>query len=68
MVSAEDSIDLQRYPIHQPGSAGFNRLLESVHGELERQGCAKLDGFVKPMAARALQEEGDRVAVGQSGC
>jgi hypothetical protein len=62
MVSAEDSIDLQRYPIHQPGSAGFNRLLESVHKELERQGCAKLDGFVKPMAARALQEEGDRVA------
>ena len=62
MVTAADSIDLERYPIDQPDSEAFARLLEKIHGELERQGCAKLDGFVKPAAARELQEEGDRVA------
>ncbi len=61
-MDAERSIDLARYPIDRPGSADFVALLRSLHADLERQGCARLEGFVNAVACAALKREADSAA------
>jgi hypothetical protein len=57
-----DILDLERYPVAQPGAAR-DQLIRSLHGALEREGCAVLKGFVRPDCIDALTRECDRVAV-----
>ena len=49
-VDAAGAIDLERYPLHGPGSTRYGDLIRSIHGDLARLGCAKLYGFVKHAA------------------
>lgn len=61
-MDAGNSLDLKRYPVDRPESAPFAALLRDLRADLERQGCARLEGFVKPAACEAIKLEVDRVA------
>jgi len=54
-------IDLVRYPIHQDGPAR-SAVLARVRGDLARDGCAVLKGFLTDAGVAALAQEADRVA------
>ena len=54
-------IDLERYPIDQPGT-GRDAVLERVHAGLERDGCAVLKGFATPTGIAALVSEANSVS------
>ncbi len=46
-VDAAAYIDLDRYPIGDPETAGFRRLVSSVRAQLAADGCAVLRWFVR---------------------
>lgn len=58
---AETLIDMDRYPIATPGP-GREAILARVHGDLERQGCAVLKGFLTPAGIAAAVAEAEAVA------
>ncbi len=53
-----DIVDLDRYAIADPGSAGFAAALAEARDGLEDDGCAVLKGFVRPAALAAMKAEG----------
>jgi len=55
-------IDLTRYPIDQPGSAGYAALMAEVRAGLETDGCAVLNGFIPACRIADLVAEADRVS------
>lgn len=55
-------VDLDRYPLDQPGSAGYRAALDAIQGDLDAFGCGVLKGFVRPEILAAMVEEADRVA------
>ena len=55
-------IDVNRYPIDQPGSEDFIRLLKDVGTELLDDGCAVLKGFIAPEMLPILLGEADMAA------
>lgn len=59
---AEAAIDLERFPIHAARSRAFHSLLMTVREQLAQTGCARLEAFLKPSAARDLQQEVSGVA------
>ena len=52
-----DTIDLERYPIDQPGSEPYRRLLERCQADLVATGACVLDGFMKPECLPAVVAE-----------
>jgi hypothetical protein len=59
--SANDLIDLARYPIHREGAAR-DAVVAGVRASLAEDGCAVLKRFLTPQAIAALTVEADRVA------
>ncbi|MCG6901525.1 MAG: hypothetical protein LJE68_02485 [Rhodobacter sp.] len=57
---ASSMIDLETYPIAQPGPARV-RLLAQVQRDLARDGCAVLKRFLTPVGIAALTREVERV-------
>jgi hypothetical protein len=55
-------IDLGRYPLDLPGSAGYRNLLRDVQADLTEDGCAVLKGFVHPDGIRHLVAEAKAVS------
>jgi hypothetical protein len=52
-----DLLDLDRYPLHEPGSSAWNALVEKCRADLAAEGMCDLDGFVRPAAVeRAIAE------------
>ncbi len=52
-----DLLDLDRYPLHQPGSKPWQALVERCREDLARDGMFNLEGFLKPAAVeRAMGE------------
>lgn len=52
-----DLLDLERYPLHQPGTSPWNGLVTRCRADLAREGMFNLEGLVKPEAlTRALDE------------
>lgn len=49
----EGLVDLERYPVHMPGTARWISLLDQVRAQLAAEGCATLPGFLD---ADALQQ------------
>ena len=45
-----DILDLERYPLHRPGSADWLALVGRCRTDLARDGMFDLDGFVRPAA------------------
>ena len=58
----KDYIDLDRYPIHKPGTKTYRLVLQHIQDELKDDGCAALKGFVRAKRIPELVAEGDRVA------
>jgi hypothetical protein len=52
-----DSLDLERYPLDQPGSDRYEALVARCRGELERDGMFNLEGLVRPDTIRAAAAE-----------
>ena len=52
-----DILDLDRYPLHQPGSPGWSDVVAHCRADLVRNGMFNLEGFMRPAAVtRAMQE------------
>ena len=47
-------VDLERYPIHQPGSPAFAAVVSDARRQLEATGAAELSGFVDAAGVAAL--------------
>jgi alkylated DNA repair dioxygenase AlkB len=52
-----DLLDLDRYLLDQPGTAGYEELVARCRRELEREGMFNLEGLVRPSTIRAAAEE-----------
>lgn len=59
-IAAENLIDLDRFPIHQPGPER-DALLDEVRSKLDDDGCAVLKGFVRPEGIALLTQEAESV-------
>jgi hypothetical protein len=57
-----DVVDLARYPLAEPGSAGWWELVERARRDLADVGCSVLPDFVRPAQREALRREGAEVA------
>ena len=55
-------LDLDRYPLHEPGSPAGRAFLEGCRRELEETGACNLQGFVRPNAVEALAAEARELA------
>lgn len=60
-MNYSELIDLERYPIDQPGSA-LDQQVAAIRRELADDGCAVLRGFLTPEGIKALTDEADAVA------
>ena len=53
----EEILDLDRYPIHQPDSAGYAAARDEARTSLRGDGCAVLKDLVRPEALAAMSAE-----------
>jgi hypothetical protein len=60
-VDVSSFLDLERYPIYRRAD-GCDRLISEVRGDLDRDGCAVLKGFVQQERIAELVAECDAVA------
>lgn len=58
----EDVVDLRRYPIGEPDSAGYRALVRACGDQLRDRGVAQLDGFLTPAAVGEMIAEAGRLA------
>lgn len=61
-IDVMDLVDLEKFPIHSPASAGFQKLIAQTRAQLNHDGCAVLRGFVRADRITGLIQEADRVA------
>ena len=61
-VEAATYIDLDLYPIGDPDTAGYRRLVSKVRSELAVDGCAVLRGFIRGERVGDLAREAEAVA------
>ena len=59
---AERVVDLDRYPLHDPGSPRWREVVAGVREQLATVGCSVLEDFVRPDLRPLLQQQGDAVA------
>lgn len=57
-----EPVNQVRYPIADPDSSGFRRLIADCRAQLARTGCARLPGFVRPEALTAMTGESRALA------
>ncbi len=55
-------VDLQRYPLTQPGSEPWWRAVNGSRAELATDGCSVLRDFVRPDLQQQLRDEGMAIA------
>lgn len=53
----QDVIDLNRFPIHQPGSAAYVDLVGRCKADLRRDGMFSLEGFMYPQVAQQVADD-----------
>lgn len=56
-----DIVDLERFPIDQPQSAGYEAAVAAARAGLADDGCSVLKGFVRRDAAEIMAAEGERL-------
>ena len=61
-----ESLDLERYPLDQPGSAAHEALVARCRSELERDGMFNLEGLVRPVTIRAAAAQLANLATSNS--
>ena len=57
-----DVVDLERYPIHELGSADGQDLVRRCRAELDAAGVCNLPGFIRPEAVARMVEVAEQVA------
>ena len=57
-----DLIDLDRYPLHDLGSATGQRVIEDARAQIAAMGAAELSGFVTPDGVAKLVADADALA------
>ncbi len=62
MPSASELIDVDRYPVHRPGSPGYEALVERCREQLRTAGACELPGFLRPEVVERLAGESTRLA------
>jgi hypothetical protein len=61
-VDPASLVDLARYPIHRPGDARWQELVEHCRRMMKELGACELPGFVTPGATAAMAREADRLS------
>ncbi|MBB5917098.1 hypothetical protein BJY24_006010 [Nocardia transvalensis] len=56
------TIDTGRYPLDEPGSADWQRVVARARSELAADGCCVLSGFIRPELLDTLRAEGEALA------
>lgn len=59
-----DCVDLDRYPLLAPESAGYRAGLARIRADLAADGCSVLRGFLRDEVLERLEREGEAVAPG----
>lgn len=54
-----DVVDLSRFPIHEPSSAGYRAVVAETRAALAEDGCAVLRGFLAPSVELLERETND---------
>lgn len=62
MISLQDLVDLDWYPIDQADAPALRTVIAGVQGALAQDGCAVLRGFVHARGLAQLVAEADSVA------
>lgn len=57
-----EPVDLGRYPLHAPGSPGWDAAVHDARDRLAADGCAVLPGFVRASWRERLRREGEEIA------
>lgn len=57
----DELVDLERYPLHEAGSARLRDLVAECQAQLEERGVATLPGMVRPAAVRHMAAETETV-------
>lgn len=57
-----DLVDLDRYPLEQPGSTGYKAVVAEARGQMAETGAAEIEGFVCPAGVAELVRDADAVA------
>ena len=57
MTELEETVDLARYPLHDPQSAAYAEAVDAAREQLRTDGCAVVKNFVLPAAVARLNEE-----------
>jgi len=57
-----DLIDLERYPVDQPGSDAYREAVGRVRAQLHDDGCALLARFIREDRLEALREESEALS------
>jgi hypothetical protein len=65
-ADVHDLLDLERYPLDQPGSARYAALVARCRSELERGGMFNLEGLVRPETIGAAAAELAEMAASSS--
>lgn len=61
-AALDEIIDTQRYPIHEPGTAAYDKLVERCQASLAEDGCCTLPGFLRPAAVERIAREAELLA------
>ena len=56
-IRLSELVDLQAFPIDDPACAGYVAAVDTARAGLRSEGCAVLNGFVRPAAVTRLNEE-----------
>lgn len=60
--SVTDVVDTGRYPLDEPGGAGWADAVRTARAGLAADGCTVLRGFVRPEYLETLRAEGEELA------
>jgi hypothetical protein len=60
--TVERVVDTARYPLSEPGSAGWESVVSGTRDELRSVGCSVLPGFVRSSLSDVLREECAEIA------
>lgn len=60
--SIREFVDLDRYPIHRPGSDQLDGIVEHCRDAMRGRGACLLEGFLRPERLAVLQDEVERLA------
>lgn len=56
-TTALDPVDIEKYPLTEPGGAAWRQIVEKTRAELREVGCSVLKDFIRPESQERLRAE-----------